>query len=503
MRKFAFKHFNIRLKLMSYFLVVTIFFAVIAGLSYYISSNQSKQVSSIVIDYVYLSDLSEEIYGLDNEVERFLIDRSSSSLLNYYTTVADLGLRNEKLSRVRSYEASNILMRNISFTLTTYLEKADLAIEAKRAGNTVAYIDAYKRMGVLSKYLSGDIDKLLTLKLKEGSKQYDQAIAKTEAVNWFSLFLIAGSLMLGFGIASYMIMNITKPLTRLTENAERVAKGDFQVAPLHVKTNDEIEILSEAFNEMLANIKDHIDYLTLQSELENNLNEQLMQNLSMKNLLKEAELKRLQAQINPHFLYNTLNAASQLSMIEGADRTTEFIQKIALYFRYMLRKIGQNVSIREELQNVETYMYILKTRFGERINFEAKVDEGLLDYIMPSTVIQPIVENAYIHGLEDKESKGLIQLTLYEEGDLICLEVKDNGKGMDSFTVEKLLNFSNQEDADATKSSGIGMQNVVERLKHFSGDGQISEIVQVESVLGESTTIRLRLPKKKENEIDA
>ncbi len=488
---------------MSYFVVVTIFFAMIAGLSYYISSNQSKQVSSIVIDYVYLSDLSEDIYALDNEVERFLVDRSSSSLLEYYTTVSDLGLRNEKLSRARSYEASNILMRNISFTLTAYLEKADVAIEAKRAGNTFAYIEAYKRIGVLSKYLSEDIDKLLSLKLKEGSKQYDQAISKTEAINWFSLFLIAGSLMLGIGISSYMIMNITKPLTRLTENAERVAKGDFQVAPLHVKTNDEIEILSEAFNEMLANIKDHIDYLTLQSELENNLNEQLMQNLSMKNLLKEAELKRLQAQINPHFLYNTLNAASQLSMIEGADRTSEFIQKIAMYFRYMLRKIGQNVSIREELENVETYMYILKTRFGERINFETKIDEGLLDYIMPSTVIQPIVENAYIHGLEDKESKGLIQLSLYSDGDLICLEVKDNGKGMDGVAVAELLNFSNQEDADATKSSGIGMQNVVERLKYFSGEAPISEIVQVESVLGESTTIRLRLPKKKENEIDA
>lgn len=503
MRKFAFKHFNIRLKLMSYFVVVTVFFAMIAGLSYYISSNQSKQVSSIVVDYVYLSDLNEAIYKLDNEVERFLIDRSSSSLLNYYTTVADLSQRDEKLSRVRSYDPSNMLMRNISFTLTSYLEKADLAVEAKRGGNTKAYIEAYKRMGVLSNYLSEDIDKLLSLKLKEGSKQYDQAISKTEAVNWFSLFLIAGSLMLGFGISSYMIMNITKPLTRLTENAELVAKGDFHVEPLHVKTNDEIEILSEAFNEMLANIKEHIDYLTLQSELENNLNEQLMQNLSMKNLLKEAELKRLQAQINPHFLYNTLNAASQLSMIEGADRTSEFIQKIAMYFRYMLRKIGQDVTIREELENVETYMYILKTRFGERINFETQIDERLLNYIMPSTVIQPIVENAYIHGLEDKESNGLIQLRLFEEKDLICLEVKDNGKGMDSYTVEALLNFSNQEEGDPNKSSGIGMQNVVERLKYFSGDLQINDIVQVESVLGESTTIRLRLPKKKENEIDA
>lgn len=504
MMKFTFKHLNIRIKLMSYFVVITIIFAGISGVSYFISSNQSKQVSSIVVDYVFLSDLNESILSLDHEVENFLISRSSSSLLNYYNIVEELNQQKQKLSRIRSYDPSKMLMRNISFTLSAYMEQADLAVEGKRGRNTGSYIESYERMGQLSSYLSTDIDQLLALKLKEGSRQYDQAMTKTDAISWFSFFLIAGSLMMGLGLSSYMTLSITKPLTKLTESAERVAKGDFEVAPLSIKSNDEIEILAEAFNEMLSNIREHIDYLTLQSELENNLNEQLMQNLSMKSLLKEAELKRLQAQINPHFLYNTLNAASQLSMIEGADKTSEFIQKIAMYFRYMLRKIGQNVTIREELENVETYMYILKTRFGERINFETSIDERLLDYTMPSTVIQPIVENAYIHGLEDWEENGVIQLNLFEVGDRICLEVRDNGKGMDEETLEALLDFSKPDEAVNQKSSsGIGMQNVVERLRHFSADAKADDIVQVTSVLGEGTSIQLWLPKIKENEANA
>lgn len=504
MIKLTFKHLNIRLKLMSYFVVITVIFAGISSVSYFISSNQSKQVSSIVVDYVFLSDLNEALFSLDQAVESYLINRSSSSLLNYYNIVEDLNQRKTKMSQDRSYDPSKMLIRNISFTLEAYLNEADLTIEAKRGRNTNTYIASYERMGSLSNYLSADIDRLLSLKLKEGSQQYDQAMTKTDAISWFSFFLIAGSLMMGLGLSSYMTLSITKPLTKLTESAERVAKGDFEVAPLQIKSNDEIEILAEAFNEMLSNIREHIDYLTLQSELENNLNEQLMQNLSMKSLLKEAELKRLQAQINPHFLYNTLNAASQLSMIEGADRTSEFIQKIAMYFRYMLRKIGQNVTIREEFENVETYMYILKTRFGDRIDFQTRIDERLLDFYMPSTVIQPIVENAYIHGLEDREEIGIIQLNLFEENDLICLEIQDNGKGMSGETVESLLDFSSQDDTLGQKtSSGIGMQNVVERLRHFRGEATIDEIIQVSSILGEGTTIRLWLPKIKENNENA
>lgn len=501
MKKMTFKHLTIRLKLMSYFVIITIIFAGISSLSYYISSSQSKEVSGIVVDYVFLSDLNQAIFSLDQEVENYLINRSSESLLNYYKTLEDLNQRSKKLSRGRSYDTSKILLRNISFTLNAYMQQADLAIEGKRGRKSEIYILSYERMGELSRYLSTDIDQLLSLKLKEGSKQYNQAMSKTEAISWFSFFLIASSLMMGLGISSYMTLSITKPLTKLTESAERVAKGDFEVMPLNIKSNDEIEILAEAFNEMLSNIREHIDHLTLESELENNLNEQLLQNLNMKSLLKEAELKRLQAQINPHFLYNTLNAASQLSMIEGADKTSEFIQKIAMYFRYMLRKIGQNVTIREELENVETYMFILKTRFGDRINFQTVIDERLLDYTMPSTVIQPIVENAYIHGLEDKEEVGIIQLNLFEDQGKICLEIQDNGKGMDESTLDYLLDFSKNDDKETQKnSSGIGMQNVVERLRYFCSDLAAEEIIHVRSVLGEGTTIQLWLPKIEESD---
>lgn len=498
MNLLKFKHLTIRVKLISYFVAMTLIFAAISGLSYYISSNQSRQVSGIVVDYVFLSDLSDAVVNLDHEVENYLINRSSESLLNYYNILDDLNQRNKKMSRKRSFDGSEMLIRGISYTLSEYITQADRAIEGKRGRNTEAYTQAYERMGQLESYINEDIDELLALKLKEGSKAYDAAMSKTEAINWFSFFLIAGSLFMGFGLAGYMTLAITRPLTKLTESAERVAQGDFEVEPLTIKTNDEIEILSEAFNEMLSNIKTHIDDLTLQSELENNLKEQLMQNLAIKNLLKEAELKSLQAQINPHFLYNTLNAASQLAMIEGADHTSELIQKIAMYFRYMLKKLGSSVTIREEIENVETYMFILKTRFGERISYASHIEEGLLDCLIPSTILQPVVENAYLHGLEGYEEKGSIQLNLTSEGHRIRIEIIDNGIGMDQETLSKLLDFSDKLEADVSTSSGIGMKNVVERLRHFSAEPKLEDIVAIESRPGEGTKIVLWLPMIKE-----
>lgn len=493
-----FKHLTIRVKLASYFVAMTLVFAAISGVSYYISSNQSKQVSGIVVDYVFLSDLSDAVINLDHEVENYLINRSSESLLNYYNILDDLNQKNKKLSRKRSFDNSEMLIRGISYTLSEYITQADRAIEGKRGRNTETYTQAYERMGELEKYLNEDIDELLALKLKQGSKAYDAAMSKTEAINWFTFFLIAGSLFMGFGLASYMTMGITRPLTKLTESAERVARGDFDVEPLTMKTNDELEILSEAFNEMLLNIRTHIDDLTLQSELENNLKEQLMQNLAMKNLLKEAELKRLQAQINPHFLYNTLNAASQLAMIEGADQTSELIQKIAMYFRYMLKKLGSNVTIREEIENVETYMYILKTRFGERISYNAYIEDGLLDCLIPSTILQPVVENAYLHGLEGYEEKGYISLNLSSEAQHIRIEIIDNGIGMDDETISKILTFTDKEETDSNSSSGIGMQNVVERLRHFSGDVRQEDVIEIDSKPGVGTKVILWLPMIKE-----
>lgn len=159
-----------------------------------------------------------------------------------------------------------------------------------------------------------------------------------EFISYLNVFLIIGSILFNIFLAIFFTYRITKPLIDLSHLAVRVSKGDFDVRPLSIKTNDEINILAEAFNKMVVSIKNYIGEIKNQAEVEKKLKEQEMQNLKMRNILKEAELKALQSQINPHFLFNTLNAAAQLAMMEGADKSSEFIENVANLFRYNLKK---------------------------------------------------------------------------------------------------------------------------------------------------------------------
>lgn len=154
-----------------------------------------------------------------------------------------------------------------------------------------------------------------------------------------------------------------------------------------------------------------------------------MQNLRMKTLLRDAEYKALQAQINPHFFFNTLNHAAQLAMLEEAEESYTFIQQAAALFR-SLKGWEYPVTLNDEVENVCTYAYILKARFKERIKFEFEIEQDALTLPVPGLILQPLVENAYIHGLEPVTYQGLLKVRVYREEGLTRVEVIDNGQGI-------------------------------------------------------------------------
>ncbi|WDC84361.1 histidine kinase [Caloramator sp. mosi_1] len=203
---------------------------------------------------------------------------------------------------------------------------------------------------------------------------------------------------------------------------------------------------------MVESIKNYIGELKKQAEMENRLKEQELQNLRMGSLLKEAELKYLQSQINPHFLFNTLNAAAQLSLIEGAEQTSDFIENIAELFRYNLKNIDDLVPLRDEIEHVINYMQILKMRFGNRIDFYTDIDEMALDTKIPRITLQPIVENAYIHGLQHLERKGEIHINVKTELDYVLIDVIDNGMGMDEDCIKGIISSNADEEITKTRN---------------------------------------------------
>jgi len=313
-----------------------------------------------------------------------------------------------------------------------------------------------------------------------------------QLAEWEQRNIIGGIFILVFS------SKLTKPIIKLSSSAEKISNGDFDIEPIIINTDDEINILAKAFNNMTVNIKNHIEEIKGQVVMEKLLKEKEMQNIKMKSLLKETELKMLQSQINPHFLFNTLNAAAQLSIIEGAEKASEFIEKIAELFRYSLKKLDQPVTLDDELKNVKNYMYILSARFGDKIKYSYEADSTILDTVIPCTILQPIVENAYIHGLEDLERNGKINIIVSKSDDKVKIEIKDNGIGMTKENINSILSPENISNMSKSHVTGIGLHNVIDRLRLFYNIDNIHEIIDIESDIDIGTKVILKLPYVKE-----
>ena len=224
-------------------------------------------------------------------------------------------------------------------------------------------------------------------------------------------------------------------------------------------------------------------------------------NIALAEVNNRMEMQNLQAQINPHFLFNTLNAGAQLAMMEGADRTYEYVQNVAEFFRYNVKKSNDIVTVREELELVDHYIYILNVRFSGDIHYGKEIEEDLLDSCMPSMILQPIVENSVNHGIREMNGEGKIRLKVYHvDGDTLGISIRDNGIGMDPDTIEKVLGGNYHEEQSGGGSNGIAMGNVIARLKLFTQNEDVMTILSDGKDQG--TEVILYLPIKEREKTD-
>ena len=206
--------------------------------------------------------------------------------------------------------------------------------------------------------------------------------------------------------------------------------------------------------------------------------------------------------MNSHFLFNTINAGVQLSMIEGANRTSEFLESMSRLFRYNLKHLDSPVTIGDEVANVQDYYELLKVRFGDLIAFVFEIDPSALEYLMPPLVLQPIIENAYIHGLSNKESEGVIKVQVLNKEDSAYIIVEDSGNGISDIDANNIMSTKTEnshvpkEENSKASGNGIGILNVIARLELFYKRGNLFEI---KGYKGIGTKVTVEIPHKKES----
>lgn len=206
--------------------------------------------------------------------------------------------------------------------------------------------------------------------------------------------------------------------------------------------------------------------------------------------LRASELKALQAQVNPHFLFNTLNTIARLALLEGASQTQEVVYALSDLLRDNLRDIDVLRTLEEEIKAVKGYLMIQKVRFGDRIQSYIDVDPQILQALIPALTLQPLIENAIIHGLEKKIDGGEIHVSGGREGDNIMIIVTDTGVGV---PMERIRSIFRSEKPLTTQgqTTGLGIINVHKRIQHYFG-GEYG--LEIQSKVGEGTSSYIRLP---------
>ena len=471
---------RIRRKLILYFMVTTLLMAVACFLSYYNAQMLASGMDAIFENNQYLSELSENVANVQSTLESYLTTSHSESLKDYFRNSASLRKTGEDIRSVVYDTESGILLHDIGNMIITYLDYSDAAVEAKRGRDIEGYIQNHTEASKVYDYINLYIDRLTQNQFQENTKVYTLITGRLGYILLVNLLIILG--IIGFNIVFILRMTFktTQPIISLARAANEISKGNYDVEQVMVDSDDEIGIMADAFNRMAESIKAQVAAIREKAELETRLKEQEMQNILMKSHLKETQLQALQSQINPHFIFNTLNAAAQLAMFEEADRTYLFIECFSNLFRYNLRSLDSPVTLRDEIENINNYIALLKVRYADRINFAQEVDDGVLDIPVPCMVLQPIIENAFIHGISEIESGGTITLRVRDDGDQYTIEVEDNGVGMSKEKIDQILG-DRAEDGRPTgyvgHTTGIGTRNVMLRLRNFFDYEHVLDIV--------------------------
>lgn len=210
--------------------------------------------------------------------------------------------------------------------------------------------------------------------------------------------------------------------------------------------------------------------------------------------LKEAKLKALESQVNPHFLFNTINVIAKLAFLEGAVETEQMAYALADLMRYSLRRSPHGlVTLSEEVEHARQYLLIQSTRFRDRLKLNFQIDETALAIQVPPLSIQPIIENAFVHGLEPSERPGQLLLSVQKAREYVVISVQDNGVGMSREQVRRLMADESDGALDhwSAHTTGLGLTHVRDRLRYYYGER--CQLV-IESEPGSGTTVRLLLP---------
>ena len=326
-------------------------------------------------------------------------------------------------------------------------------------------------------YGKGSGEKLYTISRSEktgwtvvDSVRVEELLRKSNEAQSIYILVAAGLVAVALFFSKFIAKNITQPIQKLCESMEKVQEGDFSVSDVVVDSANEIGSLTTSFNVMTHRIQDLME-----------------QNIREQEAKRKSELKALQSQINPHFLYNTLDSIIWMAEGKKNEEVVLMTASLAKLLRQSISNEDEVVSIGQEIEYARGYLTIQKMRYKDKMEYQIDVDPSILNIPLIKLVLQPVIENAIYHGLKYKESKGFLLVRGFPKDGNAVLQVIDDGVGMDEETLEHIY----EKHKVNYRSNGVGIYNVQKRLQLYYGN---EYGITYESEVGKGTTATITIP---------
>lgn len=436
----------------------------------------SRDSGVIMNKYIDITGFITAFSAENMKLEEFMRPSSAADARNAYLTA--IAETDRKLLEIcpdieTDAQSEYALRRSICNAMEYYRGSQALLLDIE---NEDQLIQEYLSLKTQAAYIDGYTRDLLHNRMVQGGEQWNQiAQANVARIRRLAAGMVGITVSMALALLLFM-RSVIKPLTDLGAAADAISAGRYDAPPLEVRSSDELGRTARSFNQMQMEVRRAIDTLEKQAEMEKHLLEKELEAAQMQRRLQERRFAQLQSQINPHFLFNSLNTIAALAQEENAPLSENLITRLSRFFRYSLESDETFVPLDVEIRLLQDYMELQETRYGERIAMEIVADPALADVTVPKFILQPLVENAILHGLKERTSGGHIRVRTRRGRHGVTITVTDNGCGFDT-----------SRPLAGKQHRSVGLDNIRERMELCGGR------LDVFSIPGRGTTARITI----------
>ncbi len=421
----------------------------------------------------FKEEMDESLYKLVVGYVTFDTISGDTTLKDPYVLIAELRSEFSKLMDITTESESKLWLQSLLRNIDTLEKRVDDIKESLATGGryqeNIEMLD--NNIYILTELIQDDIQYYIYYQTKSIGKVTNSLHQQINEFIVICSVCVAILVLVVLGVTIWIVKGILKPIRQLYDVMEKMSEGDFSVRA-EVETKDEISLLADGFNNMAENMQTLIDKIKEDEQK-----------------MRRVDLRLLQEQINPHFLYNTLDTIVWLIEGNESEQAVKMVVTLSNFFRLVLSKGKEFISMKEEELHIRSYLEIQQIRYHDILEYEISIDRVLYDYQILKLTLQPIVENALYHGIKYKRAKGYIHIHGEKDGGVIRLAVRDNGVGMEK---EELLELQREIERPCQETEkGFGLANVNERIHMYFG---MEYGMKISSQKGKGTLVEITIP---------